>query len=128
MALLFPVAHDLTDRVIGAAISVHRQLGAGLLESAYRQCLVWELTARDVECRMEVPLGVTYRGRHLANAIRLDLLVGEALIVELKSVERLHPIHYSEMLTYLKLTGLRTGLLINFNVPVLKQGLHRILL
>jgi GxxExxY protein len=128
MALLFPVAHDLTDRVIGAAISVHRQLGAGLLESAYRQCLVWELTARDVECRMEVPLGVTYRGRHVANAFRLDLLVGEALIVELKSVERLHPIHHSQMLTYLKLTGLRTGLLINFNVPVLKQGLHRILL
>ena len=128
MALLFPVAHDLTDRVIGAAISVHRQLGPGLLESAYRQCLVWELTARDVECRMEVPLGVTYKGRHIENAFRLDLLVGETLIVELKSVERLHPIHHSQMLTYLKLTGLRTGLLINFNVPVLKQGLHRILL
>lgn len=128
MALLFPVAHDLTDRVIGAAISVHRQLGPGLLESAYRQCLVWELTARDVECRMEVPLGVTYRGRHVSNAFRLDLLVGEALIVELKSVDRLHPIHHSQMLTYLKLTGLRTGLLINFNVPVLKQGIHRILL
>ena len=128
MPLLFPVAHDLTDRVIGAAISVHRQLGPGLLESAYRQCLVWELTARDVQCRMEVPLGMTYRGRQVENAFRLDLLVGEALIVELKSVERLHPIHHSQMLTYLKLTGLHTGLLINFNVPILKQGIHRILL
>lgn len=128
MALLFPVAHDLTDRVIGAAITVHRQLGPGLMEAAYRQCLVWELLARDVGCRMEVPLGMTYRGRHLENAFRLDLLVGEALIVELKAVERLHPIHTSQLLTYLKLTGLHTGLLINFNVPILKQGIHRVLL
>jgi GxxExxY protein len=128
MALLFPVVHDLTDRVIGAAISVHRQMGPGLLEAAYRQCLVWELVSREVECRMEVPLGITYRGRHLENAFRLDLLVGEALIVELKAVERLHPVHASQLRTYLKLTGLRTGLLINFNVPVLKHGIHRILL
>ena len=128
MALLFPVAHDLTDRVIGAAITVHRQLGPGLLESAYRQCLVWELTARDVPCRMEVPLGMTYRGRSIQNAFRLDLVVGESLIVELKAVERLHPVHQSQMLTYLKLTGLRTGLLINFNVPILRHGIHRILL
>ncbi|MGH7592198.1 MAG: GxxExxY protein [Gemmatimonadales bacterium] len=126
MALLLPVTHDLTDRVIGAATCVHRQLGPGLLESAYRQCLVWELTARGVACRMEVPLGMTYRGRQVSNAFRLDLLVGEALIVDLKSVERLHPIHQSRMLTYLKLTGLHAGLIINFNVPVLRQGIQRI--
>lgn len=126
---LFPTAtHDVSDRVIGAAISVHKCLGPGLLESVYRQCLFWELTARDLECRMEVPVGVTYRGRRVEAAYRIDLLVADCLIVELKSVERLNPVHQSQMLTYLKVTGLRTGLIINFNVEILKNGLRRVLL
>lgn len=128
MALFATLTHDVSDRVIGAAISVHKILGPGLLESAYRQCLFWELTARGMECRMEVPVGVTYRGRHVEAAYRIDLLVEERLIVELKSVERLNPVHQSQMLTYLKVTGLSTGLIINFNVEVLKSGLRRVLL
>jgi GxxExxY protein len=114
--------------VIGAAIVVHRHLGPGLLESAYRQCLFWELSARDIPCRMEVPVGVTYRGRSLEAAYRIDLLVDERLIVELKSVDRINPVHQSQVITYLKVTGLSTGLIINFNVKVLKDGLRRVLL
>ena len=128
MALFRTLTHDVTDQVIGAAIVVHKHLGPGLLESAYRQCLFWELTTRGLESRMEIPVGVTYRGRHIEAAYRMDLLVEDQLIVELKSVERLAPVHLSQMLTYLKVTGLRTGLIINFNVEVLKNGLRRVLL
>ncbi|HVX89745.1 MAG TPA: GxxExxY protein [Gemmatimonadales bacterium] len=128
MALLFPVTHDLSDRVIGAAISVHRQLGAGLLESAYRRCLFCELTARGLEVRSEVPVGISYRGTTIEDAFKIDLLVEGQLVVELKAVDKLHPIHTSQVTTYLKLGGYRAGLLINFNVPVLKDGLKRVLL
>ena len=141
MTLLFPATHDLSDRVIGAAITVHRQLGPGLLESAYRRCLAFELGMRGLGCRSEVPVGIAgivlstmlvpvgiaYKGQVLEEAFRIDLLVEERLVVELKAVDRLHPIHVSQVVTYLKLGGYDTGLLINFNVGVLKDGLKRVL-
>lgn len=128
MALLFPTTHDLSDRVIGAAISVHRQLGPGLLESAYRRCLQYELIARGIATRAEVPVGIEYRGGRIDGAFKIDLLVEDRLVLELKAVDKLHPIHTSQVTTYLKLGGYRAGLLINFNVSVLKDGLKRVLL
>ncbi len=128
MKLLFPATHDLSDRVIGAAITVHRQLGPGLLESAYRRCLQCELIARGVSVRAEVPVGIAYKGEVIEDAFKIDLLVEGRLVVELKAVDKLHPIHTSQVTTYLKLGGYRAGLLINFNVPVLKDGLKRVLL
>jgi GxxExxY protein len=119
--------HDpLTDRIIGSAIEVHRQLGPGLLESAYEECLCYELKENGVEFRRQVPLPVTYKGVRLDCGYRLDVLVEDELILELTTVERLMPIHEAQMLTYLKLSGVRTGLLLNFNNAVLKDGLRRI--
>ena len=128
MPLLFPVTHALSDRVIGAAITVHRQLGPGLLESAYQRCLEMELGARGVRFGTEVPLHLEYKGGRIQDAYRIDLLIENQLVVELKTVEKLLPLHTSQVLTYLKLGGYPSGLLINFNVPVLKDGLKRILL
>lgn len=128
MALLTPTSHDLSDRVIGAAITIHRQLGPGLLETAYRHFLQFELLARGVSCEAEVPVSVMYKGHSLDEAYRIDLLVEGQLVIELKAVEKLVPIHTSQVVTYLKLGGYRSGLLINFNVPVLKDGLKRVLL
>jgi GxxExxY protein len=128
MALLYPVTHDLSDRVIGAAITVHRQLGPGLLESAYRRCLQCELIARGVDARSEVPVSIAYKSERIEDAFRIDLLVEGRLVVELKAVDKLHPIHTSQVTTYLKLGGYHAGLLINFNVQVLKDGLKRVLL
>ena len=128
MALLLLPTNDLTDTVIGSAIKVHRHFGPGLLESAYRHALQWELEARGVQVSSEVPINVEYKGRVIEAAYKLDLLVDRKLIVELKAVERLNPIHQAQMLTYLRVTGLKTGLLINFNVDVLKDGLRRVLL
>jgi GxxExxY protein len=127
MTLLFPATHDLSDRVIAAAISVHRQLGPGLLESAYQRCLEMELRARGVPFATEVALHVEYKGGVVYDAYRIDLLIDDRLVVELKSVEKLLPLHTSQVLTYLKLGGYQAGLLINFNVSVLKDGLKRIL-
>src|SRR5882724_7216089 len=109
MALLFPTTHDLSDRVIGAAITVHRQLGPGLLESAYRHYLQFELTTRGIRCAAEVPIGISYRGVRLEEAYRIDLLVEDQLVVELKAVDKLSPIHTSQVVTYLKLGGFRSG-------------------
>jgi|SRR6478736_3683272 len=128
MSLLTPTTHDLSDRVIGAAIAVHRQLGPGLLESAYRHFLYFELVTRGLNCSTEVPVGVTYKGHRMDEAYRIDILVEDRLVVELKAVEKLTPIHTSQVVTYLKLGGYPSGLLINFNVPVLKDGLKRVLL
>jgi GxxExxY protein len=116
---------DLTGKVIGAAIAVHRALGPGLLESAYRACLAWELEHAGLRVAQEVPLPVTYRGHLIDCGYRLDLVVEDALIVELKAVDRLAPIHDAQLLTYLRLSGARLGLLFNFNVPVLKDGIRR---
>jgi len=116
---------EITDKIIGAAIEVHTCLGPGLLESAYQHCLARELTLRGVPYQAEVPLPIEYKGETLECGYRLDLLVADKVIVELKSVETLLPIHEAQLLTYLRLAKRRVGLLINFNVPVLKNGLVR---
>ena len=116
---------ELTDRIIGAAIEVHRALGPGLLESAYQACLAREFSLRRVAFEREKPLPVEYKGVQLDCSYRLDFLVNDKVVVELKAVENVHPIHEAQLLTYLRLSGCRVGLLINFNVPVLKDGITR---
>ena len=120
-----PVA-DGSDTVIGACIEVHRQLGPGLLESTYESCLCHELALRGIPFRRQVPVPLSYKGLSLDCAYRVDLVVDAQILVELKVVERLLPVHESQALTYLRLTGLRTALLVNFNVPVLRLGLRRL--
>jgi GxxExxY protein len=117
--------NEITHAVIGAAIEVHRQLGPGLLESAYLECLCRELVLRGIPFERERPLPLEYTGIHLECGYRLDLLVAGCVVVEVKSVEALAPVHDAQLLTYLKLGGWRVGLLINFNVAVLKNGIHR---
>ena len=117
---------ELTHRIVGCAIEVHRELGPGLLESAYRACLVHELTRVGIDVRAEVPVPVSFRGLELDCGYRADLIVESAVIVELKAVERLLPIHDAQLLTYLKLTNLRVGLLLNFNHTTLKDGFRRL--
>lgn len=120
--------NELTHQVIGAAIEVHREFGAGLLESSYQICMRQELTLRGIPFEYERPLPLIYKGVRLECGYRLDLLVANLLIVEVKSVEALLPIHTAQLLTYLRLTGCKVGLLINFNVPVLIQGVKRVVL
>lgn len=117
--------NDLTREIIGAAIEVHRYLGPGLLESAYRKCLMRELVLRGVPFKHEWPLPLEYKGIRLDSGYRLDLLVADAVVVEAKSVESLAKIHEAQLITYLRLGGWTVGLLINFNVDVLKNGIRR---
>lgn len=117
--------NQLTHEVIGAAIEVHRKLGPGLLESAYRKCLGRELFLRGIQFENEYPLPLEYKGIRLEAGYRPDLLVDGRVVVEVKSVQALAPIHDAQLLTYLRLGGWRLGLLINFNVVVLKDGIHR---
>lgn len=117
---------DFTPAIIGAAIEVHRALGPALLESAYRTCLAHELRTRGLEVQEEKPLSLAYKGVNLECSYRADLIVQDTVLVELKAQEALHPIHESQLLTYLKLTGLKVCLLINFNVPLLRDGIRRI--
>jgi GxxExxY protein len=119
------IERDLTGEILAAAIAVHRELGPGLLESAYDACLCRELTLRRIGFRSQVDLPVYYKGLRLDCGYRIDLVVNERVLVELKSVERLAPIHEAQLLTYLRLSKLRVGLLINFNVPVLPKGVMR---
>ena len=116
---------ELTEHVIGAAIEVHRELGPGLLESAYQECLCHELTLRNIRFARQVAVPVRYKGITLECGYRLDILVDDCLILELKCVEKLLPIHGAQLLTYLKLTGTRVGLILNFQAPVLEEGLVR---
>ena len=116
----------LTGEIIGAAIEVHRELGPGLLESSYEICLARELELRGISCEFQKPLPLEYKGIRLDCGYRLDLLVSGAVIVEVKSVAALAPIHDAQLITYLKLTGVKVGLLMNFNVVVLKDGLRRL--
>ncbi len=116
----------MTDQVIGAAIDVHREIGPGMLESVYRICLEAELHFRGLACEAEVALPLSYRDRQLNAQFRMDLVVAKELLIETKSVERLIPVHTAQVLTYLRLSGLRRALLINFNVPRLMQGIRRI--
>lgn len=117
-----------TETIIGAAIEVHRNLGPGLLESAYEECLCHELKLRDMSFQRQVPLPVIYKGMRLDCGYRLDLLVNDEVVVELKAVDSLQPIHEAQLLTYLRLGGWKVGLLLNFNVPVLKYGIKRMVL
>ena len=118
----------LTKRVIGAAIEVHRSLGPGLLESAYEECLRFELANHKVPFARQVPLPIVYKAVKLDCGYRLDIVIERRLIIELKTVERLNPVHAAQLLTYLKLSGIRAGLLLNFNAPVLKDGIKRMVL
>jgi len=119
---------DLTDRIIGAGIAVHRALGPGLLESAYEDCLCHELSLAGIPHARQVSLPVRYKGLDIGSAYRLDILVDQVLIIEVKSVERLMTVHDAQLLTYLRLSGLRIGLLLNFNHAVLKDGIRRLTL
>jgi len=117
--------NEITHEVIGAAIEVHRLLGPGLLESAYEECLVRELVLRKLNVERQKPIPIVYKDVKLECGYRIDLLVESRIIVELKSIEAIAPIHEAVVLTYLRLSGRRLGLLINFNVTVLKDGIKR---
>jgi GxxExxY protein len=118
--------NKISGKIIGAAIEVHKKLGPGLLESAYEECLCCEMQLRGIEFKRQVPLSLNYKGIVLDCGYRLDLLVENKVIVELKSVEALEPIHEAQMLTYLKLRNAWLGLIINFNVIMLKDGIRRL--
>ena len=117
--------NQITEAVISAAVDVHRTLGPGLLESAYEACLAFELAERGLKIEQQKPLPIVYREVKLDCGYRLDILVEEAVIVEVKSIDQLAPIHKAQLLSYLKLSGCKVGLLINFNVKVLKDGVVR---
>jgi GxxExxY protein len=116
----------LTEGIIGAAIAVHRELGPGLLESAYEACLAFELADRGFEVERQKELPLAYRGVRIDCGYRLDLVVNGTVVLELKSVEDLKPLHEAQLLSYLKLSGYPVGLLINFNVRLLTQGVKRL--
>lgn len=116
----------ITESIIGAAINVHKALGSGLLESAYEACLAFELGQRGLMVEQQKPLPVVYRSVKLDCGYRIDLLVENLVIVELRSIDALLPIHQAQLLSYLKLSGCHVGLLINFNVLILKSGIRRI--
>ena len=119
---------ELTEKIIGAAIEVHKTIGPGLLESAYEECLAHEMELRNLNFERQVPMPVAYKGVRLDCGYRLDFLVEKAVVLELKAIDALQSIHEAQLLTYLKLGGWTVGLLINFNVPVLKNGIKRMVL
>lgn len=119
---------DLTREIIGAAIEVHRHLGPGLLESAYKACLCHELKLRGITFTCEAPLPIEYKGLKLDCGYRIDVEVEERVVVELKSVEEVTNLHRAQLLTYLRLSGKKIGLILNLNVPVLKDGIVRMAL
>jgi len=121
-----PRENDLTDRIIGAAIEVHRHLGPGLLEAVYEECLCYELSQRGLKFQRQAPLPINYKGIKFESAYRMDLVVEDAIVIEIKATEEMLPVHSAQLLTYLKSSNKRVGLLINFNVPILKNGLKRI--
>lgn len=120
--------NDLTEKIIGAAIEVHRTIGPGLLESAYEECLAHELHLQGLKYERQSPLPVAYKGVSLDCGYRLDFLVENTIVIELKAIDALHPIHEAQLLTYLKLGSWPIGLLINFNVQLLKNGIRRVVL
>jgi GxxExxY protein len=119
---------DLSNRIISLAIEVHKHLGAGLLENTYKQCLAYELRNAGINFKLEPELPVTYKEIQLSCGYRIDLLIENELIVELKSVEKMNPIFDAQILTYMKLSNVRTGLLLNFNTKLLKNGIKRFVL
>jgi len=122
---MIAVINKTTDKIISAAIAVHRELGPGLLESAYEACLVYELVQRGLSIEQQKTLPVMYRDIRVDCGYRIDLFIEKQVIVELKAVEKLESIHKAQLLSYLKLSGCKVGLLINFNVKILKDGIHR---
>jgi GxxExxY protein len=124
----FPARDALSDKVIGLAIEVHRFLGPGLLESAYEECLCHELKEHQVPFERQVPLGIDYKAARLACGYRMDIVIARSLVVEIKSIERLLPLHGAQLLTYMKLSRIGTGLLLNFNAILLKDGIKRMVL
>ena len=118
---------QISGQVIGAAIDVHRVLGPGLLESTYQQCLGREFDLRGISFQRELDVGLEYKGLSIGRAYRVDFLVCERLVVEVKAIETVLPVHRSQLLTYLKWSGARLGLMINFNVPQLKSGITRVI-
>ena len=123
-----PRPDPLTRRIIGAAIEVHRTLGPGLLESTYEACLCWELCEAGLAIERQLPLPVAYKSVTLDCGYRLDLVVERRVVLELKAVDRLAPLHDAQLLTYLRLSGVRVGLLLNFNVSVMTDGIRRLVL
>jgi GxxExxY protein len=121
-----PDINELSSKIIGAAIEVHKTLGPGLLESAYEECLAHELYLRGLVFERQKPVPVKYKGINLDCGYRLDLVVENRIILELKACNQIEPIHEAQLLTYLKLTGIQLGLLLNFNVPVLRDGIVRL--
>ncbi len=119
--------NELTKLVIGASIEVHKTLGPGLLESVYQECLVKELKRKNIFCKENVPLKIIYKGEELDKVFIVDILVDDRLILELKAIENILPVHKSQLLTYLKLSNKKMGLLINFNIPFLKDGITRLI-
>jgi len=122
-----PELERVATQIVDAAFRVHSQLGPGLLESIYEKCLVKELTKRGLRVRRQVAVPIIYDGEVLDEPLRLDLLVEETVVIDVKAVERMHPVFRAQMLTYLKLTDRRLGFIINFNVAVIKQGIHRVI-
>ncbi len=120
--------NKLTEKVIGCAIEVHKSLGPGLLEAAYEQCLSKELTLEGIKFKTQDPLPVTYKGVRLECGYRVDFLVEKTLIIELKSIEKALDVHKAQILTYMKLANIKVGLLINFNVKLLRNGIQRFVL
>ena len=119
------IEREITQEINGAAIDVHRALGPGLLESAYEECLCYELGLRGLAYERQVSLPVKYKGILIDYTYRLDVVVGNLIVVELKSVETVLPVHEAQLLTYLRLSGKRVGLLMDFNVDILKRGIVR---
>jgi GxxExxY protein len=123
-----PLDNELTGKVIASAIKVHSELGPGLLENAYEECLFYELKESGLSVRKQVPMPLVYSNVKLEIGYRLDILVEDKLVVEVKAVEALNDVHLAQILTYMKLSGCRLGLLLNFNVALLKNGIKRVVL
>jgi GxxExxY protein len=128
MGLVQHQTNPTSEKIIGAAIEVHRHLGPGLLESSYQVCLAHELELRGIGHRGQVSVPIRYKELEIARGYVIDFLVEDSLVVEIKAIDKLAPIHSAQLMTYLRLMGLATGLLLNFNVPILAQGIRRILL
>jgi GxxExxY protein len=118
--------NELSSKIIGAAIEVHKHLGPGLLESVYEECMARELSMRGILFERQKPVPINYKGVDLDCGYRLDMIVEGQIVLELKACTKLEPIHEAQLLTYLKLSGLKLGLLLNFNVPIMKEGIVRI--
>jgi GxxExxY protein len=118
--------NELSGRIIGIAINLHRNIGPGLLESAYENALLYDLQEAGLEVKNQVAIPFNYKEVRLEVGYRIDLLVNDKVLIEVKSIEALAPVHYAQVLTYLKLSGIKLGLLINFNAKILKDSIHRV--